>query len=245
MDSLEKGIFHANTEAEAKAQILEMVNNVARANGVQTRGLDESHSKPISNDYGEMTVSVSFASDIVQLVNLLAGLAGQDQILATNGIRISGGTDKKKILQVRLSVSGPGAQKASGRREERSSGVLNRKLLLLDVVLLVVVVYAAMQFRDLYRDSKAREAAQNRVRVAPVPAPPMRRRCAPPSPVLATAYAPIAQKLLLAKDRNPDVPIDVPPPPPPPPMPPLPGISRDDELRRRRGHHRHSEPGQQ
>jgi hypothetical protein len=106
VDSLEKGIFHANTEAEAKAQILEMVNNVARANGVQTRGLDESHSKPISNDYGEMTVSVSFASDIVQLVNLLAGLAGQDQILATNGIRISGGTDKKKILQVRLSVSG-------------------------------------------------------------------------------------------------------------------------------------------
>ncbi len=104
--TLEKGIFRAETESQAKAAILEMVNNVAKANGVQTRGLDESHSKPISADYGEITVTVSFASDIVQLVNLLAGLADQDQILATNGIRISGGTDKKKILQVRLSVSG-------------------------------------------------------------------------------------------------------------------------------------------
>ena len=104
--TLEKGIFKADTEAQANARILEMVNNVAKANGVQTRGLDESHSKPISADYGEVTVTVSFASDIVQLVNLLAGLADQDEILATSGIHISGGTDKKKILQVRLSVSG-------------------------------------------------------------------------------------------------------------------------------------------
>ena len=103
---LETGVFKADTEPQARAQLLEMVNDVAKANGVQTRGLDESHSKPISNDYGEVTVTVSFACDIVQLVNFLAGLASQDQILATNGIRITGGADKKKILQVRVSVSG-------------------------------------------------------------------------------------------------------------------------------------------
>jgi len=106
VDTLEKGIFKADTEPQARAQILEMVNDVAKANGVQTRGLDEYHNKPISNDYGEITVSVSFACDIVQLVNFLAGLASQDQILATNDIHITGGTDKKKILQVRLGVSG-------------------------------------------------------------------------------------------------------------------------------------------
>ncbi len=106
LDTLEKGVFKADTEPQARAQILEMVDNVAKANGVQTRGLDESHSKPVSNDYGEVTVSVSFACDIVQLVNFLAGLAGQDQILATDGIHITGGTDKKKILQVRMGVSG-------------------------------------------------------------------------------------------------------------------------------------------
>lgn len=99
---------------------------------------------------------------------------------------------------------------------------MNRKLILLDLVLLVVVVYAGMQFRDMYREAKAREDAQNRVKVTPVPAPPVPPQ-PPASPVLATTYAPIAQKLLLAKDRNPDVPIEVPPPPPPPPpIPPLP-----------------------
>jgi hypothetical protein len=103
---LEKGIFNTKTESEAHAQLLEMVNNVAKANGVQTRGQDDYRSKPISGDYGELTVTVSFASDIVQLVNFLAGLASQDQILATSQIHVTGGTDKKKMLQVRLSVSG-------------------------------------------------------------------------------------------------------------------------------------------
>ncbi len=99
---------------------------------------------------------------------------------------------------------------------------MNRKLLFLDAVLLAVVVYAGLQFRDLYRDAKGRETAQQRVKVPPLPPPPV-TPLAPTPPVLATTYAPIAQKLLLAKDRNPEVPIEVPPPPPPPPpMPPLP-----------------------
>jgi hypothetical protein len=99
---------------------------------------------------------------------------------------------------------------------------LNRKLLLLDVVLLAVVVYAGSQFRTLYREAKGREAAQRNVKVAPVPPPPMPQN-PPEPPVLATTYAPIAQKLLLDRSRNPEVPIEVPPPPPPPPpMPALP-----------------------
>jgi hypothetical protein len=106
LETAEKGVFKTETESQAHAQLLEMVNNVAKANGVQTRGQDEYRSKPVSADYGEITVGVSFSCDVVQLVNFLAGLAGQDLILATNGIHITGGTDKKKMLQVRISVSG-------------------------------------------------------------------------------------------------------------------------------------------
>lgn len=120
--SLEKGIFKADTESQARAQLLEMVNNVAKANGVQTRGQDEYHSRPISNDYGEVTVTVSFACDVVQLVNFLAGLASQDQILATNGIHITGGTDKKKILQVRMGVSGLVPRKLLGPEKKGLAG---------------------------------------------------------------------------------------------------------------------------
>lgn len=101
---------------------------------------------------------------------------------------------------------------------------MNRKLLILDAVLLAVVVYAGVQFHGIYQEAKARAAAQRNVRVKPVPPPPA--PSIPPSPpVLATNYAPIAQKLLLSKDRNPEVPVEeTPPPPPPPPPPPMPAL---------------------
>ena len=99
---------------------------------------------------------------------------------------------------------------------------MNRKLIFLDLVLLLVVVYAGMQFRNMYREAKAREAAQRNVKVTPVAPPPV-EKTAPAPPVMATTYAKIAQDLLLDKSRNPEVPIEAPPPPPPPPpMPPLP-----------------------
>ena len=93
---------------------------------------------------------------------------------------------------------------------------------MLNVVLLAVVVYAGVQFRNMYRDAKAREATQRNVKVTPVPPPPTEKTPVPP-PVMATSYSKIAQDLLLDKSRNPEVPVEVPPPPPPPPpMPALP-----------------------
>jgi hypothetical protein len=50
-------------------------------------------------------VTVRFACDIVQLVNLMAALADHQQILATDELRITGGNDKKKNVQVLLTVS--------------------------------------------------------------------------------------------------------------------------------------------
>jgi Tfp pilus assembly protein PilO len=101
----EKGMLQAPTEAQAQAQLLETLNNLARSNGIATQGGDF-HDKPLSKDYGEVSVTVRFGCDIVQLINLMAALADQPQILATNEMRITGGNDKKKNVQVRLSLSG-------------------------------------------------------------------------------------------------------------------------------------------
>jgi hypothetical protein len=60
----------------------------------------------MANEYGEVSVVETFTCGMEQLVNLLADLANQPQILATNEIDISGGNDKKKNVQVRLSLSG-------------------------------------------------------------------------------------------------------------------------------------------
>ena len=100
----EKGILQAPTEAQAQAQLLETLNNLARGNGIATQG-GEFHDKPLSKDYGEVSVTVRFGCDIVQLINLMAALADQPQILATNEMRITGGNDKKKNVQVMMTVS--------------------------------------------------------------------------------------------------------------------------------------------
>lgn len=99
---------------------------------------------------------------------------------------------------------------------------MNRKLLILDAVLLGVLAYAGFQFRNMWRASKAREAAELNKRVPKVPAPQF-PPAAPAPAVMASSYVEIPQKFLLDPSRNPNVVIDPPPPPPPPkPMPPLP-----------------------
>jgi len=100
----EKGMLDAPTEAQAQAQLLETVNNLARSNGIATQG-GEFRDKPLSREYGEVTATMRFNCDISQLVNLMAALADYPQILATQELRLAGGNDKKKIITVTLTVS--------------------------------------------------------------------------------------------------------------------------------------------
>jgi hypothetical protein len=105
--SREKGVIEAPTAAQAQAQLLEIIHRVAAANGFDAKGVDSMpQPKPLGADYGEVSVTETFTCGIDQLVNLLAALANEPQILATNDIQITGGTDKKKNVQVRLSLSG-------------------------------------------------------------------------------------------------------------------------------------------
>ena len=97
---------------------------------------------------------------------------------------------------------------------------MTRKLLLLNFVLLVAVGAAAWRLREDWLAARAREQALLHRRVAPPPLPPV-TFTKPAEPVLAASYADIAQKMLFAKDRNPNVVVDV-KPVPVKPMPPLP-----------------------
>ena len=106
LEKREAGILKADTAAQAQAQLLDVIRQAAAANGIDARGAEELRVNPLANDYGEVSVVVTFTCGIEQLVNLLADLANQPRILATNEINISGGNDKKKAVQVRLSLSG-------------------------------------------------------------------------------------------------------------------------------------------
>jgi hypothetical protein len=111
LEDREKGVLKADTEAQAQTQLLELVQGIARANGIDARGMQEFQGKPVSEDYGEIWTTVAFSSTIEQLVNFLTALGNQPQILATYDIHVSGGHDKKKTIQVRLSVSAVVARK--------------------------------------------------------------------------------------------------------------------------------------
>jgi hypothetical protein len=102
----EKGLITADTVAQAQTQLLTLIQRVAQANGFNAPGEESMDSKPLGRDYGQVSVNVAFACGIDQLVNFLAAIANEPQVLATNEITISGGNDKKKNLQVRLSLSG-------------------------------------------------------------------------------------------------------------------------------------------
>jgi hypothetical protein len=99
---------------------------------------------------------------------------------------------------------------------------MNRRLILLNLVLLALAGLLGWTLRQRWLEARAHEraiferAAQKK---ALLPPPPLQTV----APVSAVQYLGVAQQMLFSKDRNPNVPIEAPPPPPPePPMPPLP-----------------------
>jgi len=102
----EAGLLKADTKEQAEAVLLEQVQDIAKANGIDARGNQGFREKLLGADYAEVSATVNFTCGIEQLVNLLASLADEPEILATEDLRMTGGADKKKNVQVQLSVTG-------------------------------------------------------------------------------------------------------------------------------------------
>jgi hypothetical protein len=107
----ERGMLIADTVPQAQAQLLNIIQRVAAQNGFSAPGAETMNVKPLANDYGEVSVGVVFNCNIEQLVNFLAAIGNEPQLLATSEINVSGGNDKKKMVQVRLNLSGVVAKK--------------------------------------------------------------------------------------------------------------------------------------
>ncbi len=97
---------------------------------------------------------------------------------------------------------------------------MKQRLLLLNVVLAAAICAAGWQLRVSWLAAQQRKQVMFRQTIKPLPAAPL-ATSSPAGPVSAASYSEIAQKMLFAKDRNPDVVVEL-QPPPPKPMPPLP-----------------------
>ncbi len=112
LKSRETGVLPGETSAQAQGQLLDTIHRLAAQNGFDARGAEQlGDARPLGNDYGEVSVVETFTCGIDQLVNFLSDLAREPRLLATTEIHISGGSDKKKNLQVRLTLSGVVARK--------------------------------------------------------------------------------------------------------------------------------------
>jgi hypothetical protein len=100
---------------------------------------------------------------------------------------------------------------------------LRRKLILLNLVLASLVGAAVWQLHENWLAARERERAlaAKKVSPAPVPVPPA---AAPVEPLQAATYVEVAQNMLFAKDRNPNVAIEAAPEKPVPPFPEAYGV---------------------
>ncbi len=104
----EKRVIQADTGAQALAQLLEVVRRAAKAltPPLETKTAELGQVTPLGADYGEVQISVTFECRIEELLNLLADLTKQPEIVATRELRIAPGNAKEKTLNVRLTVGG-------------------------------------------------------------------------------------------------------------------------------------------
>jgi hypothetical protein len=102
----EKGIIQAPTAQQAQAHLLETIRRVGKTEGLEVRGGEFPEVRALGEEYGEAAVSVNFECRIEQLVNFLAALTKEPELLATNEVRVSSGNPKEKTVGVRLTLAG-------------------------------------------------------------------------------------------------------------------------------------------
>jgi hypothetical protein len=104
----EKGMLQADTAAQAQAQLIQIVRRLGAAENpaIDIRSTELNPIRPFGDSYGEASVAVQIECRIDQLVNLLAALETQPELVATSDLRVLSSNAKEKTVAVRITVSG-------------------------------------------------------------------------------------------------------------------------------------------
>jgi hypothetical protein len=104
----EKGVITAETAAQAQAQLIQIVRRLgaAEAPPVEIRSTEIGPVRAFGPDYGEAVVSMTVECRVDQLVNLLAGLEAEPQLISASDLRVVSTGAKEKTVGVRITVSG-------------------------------------------------------------------------------------------------------------------------------------------
>jgi hypothetical protein len=106
----ERGIIHADTAPQAEAALLEIARRLGKDEQIDLRGGDFGAPKAFG-DYGLVYATVTFECHVEQLVNFLADLSKEPEIVAPSEERITSGNPKDKTMGVRMVLAGVVARK--------------------------------------------------------------------------------------------------------------------------------------
>jgi hypothetical protein len=103
----EKGLIQADTAAQAQAQLLQIVRRIASAQipPLEVRQVELGQARQFTDAYGQVTVSVTLDTRIDGIINFLAALSAQPELIATDEIRFGSSIPKQKNMPVRVTVS--------------------------------------------------------------------------------------------------------------------------------------------
>ncbi len=104
----EKGLIPGDTANQAQAQLLQIFGRIAKqqAPPIEIRQAEFAPPRPYGDTYGEVSVAVTIDCRTDELVNLLAALTQQPEIISTEDIRFANANPKTKSMSTRLTVSG-------------------------------------------------------------------------------------------------------------------------------------------
>jgi hypothetical protein len=118
----EKGMITADTGAQAQAQLIQIIRSLGAAETppIEIRSTELTPVRPFGDSYGEASVAVQIECRIDQLVNLLAALQAEPQLVATSDLRVLSSNAKEKTVSVRLAVSGVVPRRLVGEKPKTS-----------------------------------------------------------------------------------------------------------------------------
>jgi hypothetical protein len=114
----EAGLIQAGTAPEARAHLLEVLRRLCGGEMIEVKSAELGAIGPLGDSYGMVGAAVQVDCHIEQLVNLLAAIAAQPELIATTELRITAPNDSKdKIIGVRIGVAGVIARKLVGDKK--------------------------------------------------------------------------------------------------------------------------------
>lgn len=101
----ERGVIQAETAAQAQASLIEIARRVGKVESLDIRASDFPQPKPFG-EYGLVYATITFDCHIDQLVNFVASLAKQPELVVPSEERINSGNPKDKTMGVRMILAG-------------------------------------------------------------------------------------------------------------------------------------------